>query len=67
MLWVRIQHLLNKKKISIYRLSKLTGIPMNTLYYYKNHSVEPSFGNVIKIADALNVSLDAFRGGNEDE
>lgn len=61
MLWSRIQSQLDQKEMSIYRLSKITGIPENTLYGYKNNGVEPSFSNMVKIADALNVSLDIFR------
>lgn len=47
--------------MSIYRLSKLTNIPNSTLLSYKNNGVEPTFNNMEKIADALNVSLDEFR------
>lgn len=61
MLWNRIQSQLDQKEMSIYRLSKITGIPDNTLYGYKNNGVEPSFSNMVKIADALDVSLDVFR------
>lgn len=61
MLWNRIQVQLNKRELSIYRLSKITGIPMNTLYSYKNLGKEPPFKNMVKIADALDVSLDVFR------
>ncbi len=65
MLWNRIQVQLNKRELSIYRLSKMTGIPMNTLYSYKNLGKEPPFKNMVKIADALDVSLDVFRGGKQ--
>lgn len=34
---------------------------MNTLYSYKNLGKEPPFKNMVKIADALDVSLDVFR------
>ncbi|MCW4387107.1 helix-turn-helix domain-containing protein, partial [Limosilactobacillus oris] len=37
--------------------------PNNTLYEYKNNDVQPTFNNMIKIADALDVSLDVFRKG----
>lgn len=67
MLWMRIQKLLDKQKMSVYRLSKLTGIPLNTLYSYKNQDVEPSFHNMDKIADVLNVSLDIFKEANNNE
>lgn len=67
MLWVKVQHLLDEQKMSVYRLSKLTGIPLNTLYSYKNQDVEPSFHNMDKIADVLNVNLDVFKEANNDE
>ncbi|WP_244974062.1 helix-turn-helix domain-containing protein [Limosilactobacillus portuensis] len=47
--------------MSVYRLSKLTGIPNPTIFSYKNNGVEPTFSNMVKIADALGVSLDEFR------
>lgn len=61
MLWKLVQAQLDKKHITVYRLAKLTGIPNNTLYEYKNNDVQPTFNNMVKIADALNVSLDEFR------
>lgn len=67
MLWMRVQKLLDKQKMSVYRLSKLTGIPLNTLYSYKNQDVEPSFHNMDKISDVLNVSLDVFKEANSNE
>lgn len=67
MLWKKIQNLLDEQKMSAYRLSKLTGIPLNTLYSYKNQDVEPSFHNMDKIADVLNVSLDIFKEANDDD
>lgn len=65
MLWKSIQTQLDKKHITVYRLAKLTGIPNNTLYEYKNNDVQPTFNNMIKIADALDVSLDIFRKGDD--
>ena len=62
MLWETVQNTLNKQSMSIYRLSKLTNIPNSTLLSYKNDGVEPTFNNMEKIADALGVSLDEFRG-----
>lgn len=67
MLWKSIQTQLDKKHITVYRLAKLTGIPNNTLYEYKNNDVQPTFNNMIKIADALDVSLDIFRKGDDDK
>lgn len=59
-MWNEIQKELDKKNISIYKLAKITGIRDSTLHNYKRGS-EPSFKNMCKIADALNVSLDYFR------
>lgn len=67
MLWKKIQNLLDEQRMSVYRLSKLTGIPLNTLYSYKNQDVEPSFHNIDKVANALNVSLDAFKEVNKND
>ena len=55
-----IQKALDEKNISIYKLAKITGIRDSTLHNYKRGS-EPSFKNMCKIADALDVSLDYFR------
>lgn len=63
MLWNLVQKQLDKQSMSIYRLSKLTGILDNTLYSYSRGISEPSFTNMVKIADVLGVSLDEFRSG----
>ncbi len=60
MLWLKIEKELIKQNISVYRLAKNTGISATTLKNYK-HGAEPSFKNMCKIADALDVSLDYFR------
>ena len=60
MLWKLIKNQMDKQNISVYRLAKMTGLSHNTLQNYKNGH-EPSFSNVVKIADALGVSLDEFR------
>lgn len=58
--WNQLEELLKSKNITRYKLSKLTGIGQTTLQSYKD-GVEPSFKNMCKIADALDVSLDYFR------
>jgi len=58
--WDQLEELLKSKNITRYKLSKLTGIGQTTLQSYKD-GVEPSFKNMCKIADALDVSLDYFR------
>ncbi|RMC48928.1 helix-turn-helix transcriptional regulator [Lactobacillus sp. ESL0228] len=59
-MWEMIQKIMDKKKISIYKLSKLTGLPWSTINNYRNGS-EMSFTNACKIADALEISLDELR------
>lgn len=59
-MWNEIQKALNEKNLSIYKLAKITGIRDSTLHNYKRGS-EPSFKNMCRIADALDVSLDYFR------
>ncbi|OTA77911.1 transcriptional regulator [Limosilactobacillus reuteri] len=60
-MWNSIQVQLDKQNMTAYRLSKMTGIPLTTIYNYKNDGKEPPFKNMCKIADALDVSLDVFR------
>ena len=62
MLWVKIEKRIKEQGISIpsLKISTVTGIPNPTFYNYRNGS-EPSFKNMCKIADALDVSLDYFR------
>ena len=60
MLWKLIKNQMDKQHVSAYRLAKMTGLSHNTLQNYKNGH-EPSFSNVVRIADALGVSLDEFR------
>ncbi|QLL78792.1 helix-turn-helix domain-containing protein [Ligilactobacillus saerimneri] len=59
-MWIKIEERIKEQGISIYKLSKITGIPNATFYNYRNGS-KPSFKNMCKIADALDVSLDYFR------
>ena len=59
-MWKQLEELLRSKNITRYKLSKLTGIRQTTLQSYKD-GAEPSFKNMIKIADALDVSSDYFR------
>ena len=62
MLWSKIEGELNKKGISVYRLSKLTGVSQQALSSLKTgKSKSPSFELMKKIADALDISLDEFR------
>lgn len=60
-MWDQVQKILDERSISIYRLARLSKINENTLYSYSRGNAEPSFKNVCKIADALNVSLDSLK------
>lgn len=62
MLWEQIQHQLDKKNWTVYRLTKEAGLSQNLLYEFKNgRSNDLSFSSVCKIADALGVSTEEFR------
>ncbi|MCR1891402.1 helix-turn-helix domain-containing protein [Ligilactobacillus murinus] len=65
-MWLKIEKELMRQKTSMYRLAKNTGISATTLQNYKN-GIEPSFKNMCKIADALDVSLDYFREMEDDK
>lgn len=61
-MWSKIEKILKEKRISVYRLAKLTGISAQYFSLMKLQKTEnPSFETMVKIADALNVSLDEFR------
>jgi len=60
-MWQKVTDKRKELGYSTYRLSALTGIHESTLRSYEK-GVEPSFKNMCKIADALDVSLDYFRG-----
>lgn len=45
-------------------LAKLIGIPNNTYTAYETKNREPSFAVLIKIANALNVTIDELLGNN---
>ncbi|RVU69817.1 MULTISPECIES: helix-turn-helix transcriptional regulator [Lactobacillus] len=60
-MWQRVEKILKDEGLSVYELSKKTGIPDNTLRNYRLKHSDPSFTNACKIADALGVSLDELR------
>lgn len=62
-MWNKIQKLLNKRNITANHLSELMGNKNNSIIYaLKNGKIKkPSFELMVKIADALDVSLDEFR------
>lgn len=56
-MWNKILKIIKTRKISKYRISKLTGIPQSTLRSYEL-GAEPSFKNAAKVARVLDISLD---------
>lgn len=61
-MWNKIQKLLDDKKMTTYQLSKLTGISEQSFSKLRSgKSKELAFKSVVKIADALDISLDDFR------
>ena len=61
-MWNRIKKILDEKQITTYQLSKLTGISEQSFSKLRNGlSKELSFGSMVKIDDALDISLDEFR------
>lgn len=50
------------KKIKMYQLEKMTGINRMTLMNYNRGKYEPVLSRALKIAKALDFSLDALKG-----
>lgn len=56
-----IEKLLKQRGLTIYRLSKITGIAESTLGAWKRRGNYLNFTDLCKVADELNISLDEFR------
>ncbi|WP_205272283.1 helix-turn-helix domain-containing protein [Lactococcus taiwanensis] len=62
MLWLIIEEKLTEKNMSIYRLSKLSGVSTQSLSAIKlGQSKKPSFEIVVKIAEVLDIDLNQFK------
>ncbi|MHB9679788.1 helix-turn-helix transcriptional regulator [Lactococcus lactis] len=62
MLWLIIEGKLKEKNMSIYRLSKLSGVSTQALSAIKlGQSKKPSFEIVIKITEVLDIDLNQFK------
>ncbi|MCJ0572142.1 helix-turn-helix transcriptional regulator [Enterococcus cecorum] len=67
-MWEKIELELRKREMTIYQLTKLTGVSMSVMYEFRRGNIKkPSFELIEKIADALNVSMDIFRKDDEDD
>lgn len=61
-MWEKIEELANIRGLTIYALAKKAGVNYTMLAELKSgRKKDMMFGNVVKIADALGVSLDEFR------
>lgn len=58
--------LLEKEGITQYRLEKKTKIAHSTMGYWKNGKKKPNIDNIIKIANALDCSVDYVLGRTKD-
>ncbi len=56
----RIQTLLDLKGWSHYELSKQTGIVINTIYDWFKIGAVPTLHNIVKICEAMNITLEQF-------
>lgn len=62
----KLEKILEDKNMTFYQLHKITGIGTNTFSDLKKRRIKYlSFKNMIKVADALDVSLDIFRQDEE--
>lgn len=57
--WKKFKQILKNKNHSIESLGEVTGLGRRNIENIKNH--DPSFSKMVKIADALDISLDEFR------
>lgn len=56
----RIKELMDKKGWSCYELSAQTGIATNSVYDWFKIGAKPSMSNIIKICEAMNITLEQF-------
>ena len=65
-MWKKVEIEMKKQGLTKYQLAKLMGVNNSILSAFKNGKIKkPSFELMEKIADALNVSMDIFRKGEE--
>ncbi|WP_024532942.1 helix-turn-helix domain-containing protein [Streptococcus ruminantium] len=63
-MWGKLKQLLAEHKMTIAELERLSGISRKSLENMKKHT--PSFSQLEKIADVLDISMDEFRGCRKD-
>ena len=58
---MRLSELLNKNKMSKYKLEKESGLTHSALRYIFNEvNIDVKFSTIVKVCDALNISLKEF-------
>lgn len=62
----RIQHLIEQRNLTAYKISKDTGIPQSTFSDWKRGRMKPSVKHLITLSNYFNVSLDYLNGLTED-
>lgn len=62
-----VQELLEKNKLSLFKLSKLSGVPYTTLVDWKNGKYTPKIDKIEKIANFFGVSPNYIMTGEKDE
>lgn len=53
-----VQRLIDSKGWTLYRLSKISGVPLTVLYSLGQKKSGPTAETLVKIADALGVTVD---------
>ena len=57
----RIDYLLSERDMSLYKLAKIACLPVSTLQnLYRGHTKSPTLAVVIKVCDALEISVGEF-------
>lgn len=59
----RVNELMKAKGWSAYELSKKSGISANTVYNWERLGAVPSLSNIIKICEAMDITLEQFFSG----
>ena len=63
-----LKKILKSKNINQSELSRIANVPRTNIVSIINGKIKnPTIGLMIKIADALNISLDEFRGDNTND
>lgn len=57
----KLKEILKKRNLSANKLEKMCGIQRGNIIRIMNGKQEPYFETMVKIADALDISLDEFR------